>query len=83
MYFVYLVECSDKSLYCGYTTDIDSRIIEHNSSKKGAKYTRSRRPVKLVYVEKTITKAQALKRENQIKRLSRAHKVSLMETKEG
>lgn len=49
LWYVYIAECSDKSLYTGITTDIDRRISEHNNSNKGAKYTKSRQPVELVY----------------------------------
>ena len=65
---VYLVRCSDKSVYCGITNDISSRLAEHNSGK-GAKYTRSRRPVELVGVSPGMTKSEALKLEYKIKRL--------------
>ncbi|NMB70278.1 GIY-YIG nuclease family protein [candidate division WWE3 bacterium] len=79
-YFVYLVKCSDNSLYCGYTTDLDQRINEHNNSNKGAKYTKYRRPVKLVYSEKFNTLSEALKREYQIKNLTRDKKEQLIKT---
>jgi len=65
---VYLVRCSDNSLYCGISNDIKSRVIEHNSGK-GAKYTRSRRPVELVGISDEMTKSEALKLEYKIKRL--------------
>jgi len=76
--YVYIVECSDKSLYTGSTGNIGKRIREHNSSKAGAKYTRGRRPVKLVYVELCSTPSIALKRETEIKKLSRAQKLLLV-----
>jgi putative endonuclease len=76
MHFVYLVRCSDDSLYCGYTTNLKKRISIHNS-KNGAKYTRSRTPVKLIYFEEFKTKSSALKREYQIKQLSRREKQKL------
>ena len=67
-YFLYLVRCRDNSLYCGITTDLKRRIAEHNSfSKKAAKYTRGRYPVKLVYWEKFDTRADASVREAEIK----------------
>ena len=75
--YVYIVECSDKTLYTGSTGNIEKRIQEHNSSKAGAKYTRGRRPVKLVYVELCATPSIALKREAEIKKLSRARKLLL------
>ena len=74
IYYVYLVECRDKSLYCGITNDLEKRIEKHNNGT-GAKYTRSRRPVKLVYVEEYPTKSLALKREYQIKQMSREQKI--------
>ena len=75
-YFVYLVECTDTTLYCGYTVDVEKRLKAHNAGK-GSKYTRSRLPVKLVYVEKISTKSAALKREYAIKKMSRAQKKEL------
>ncbi len=75
--YVYIVECSDKTLYTGSTGDIEKRIREHNSSRGGAKYTRSRRPVRLVYVEACATLSIALRREAEIKKLSRAQKLLL------
>ena len=63
MHYVYMVRCADGTLYTGYTTDVTRRIKEHNHSKKGAKYTRSRRPVHLVYKECFDTKSKAMSRE--------------------
>lgn len=77
-YFVYLVKCSDNSYYCGYTTNLEKRVNDHNSSKKGAKYTKSRRPIKLVYFEQVKNKSEALKREDAIKKLSSKEKVKLL-----
>jgi putative endonuclease len=74
---VYILECSDKTLYTGITNNIEKRIQEHNNTSAGAKYTRGRRPVKLVYVEICSTTAIALKRELEIKKLSRAQKLLL------
>jgi len=74
LYFVYLVKCSDGTYYCGYTNKLKDRIKEHNFSKTGAKYTKSRRPVKLVYSEKLKSKSGAMKREAVIKKLSRKEK---------
>jgi putative endonuclease len=74
-YFVYIAECADGTYYTGYTLDIDTREKEHNGiGKVGAKYTRSRRPVKIVHSEKFQTKTDALKREIEIKKLSREEK---------
>ena len=78
---VYLVRCSDNSLYCGITNDLKSRIIEHNSGK-GAKYTRSRRPVELVGVGPEMTKGEALKLEYRIKRLPPEQKIFKLKRKE-
>jgi putative endonuclease len=77
-YHVYVVECSDGSLYTGYTTDVDRRVNEHNAGE-GAKYTRGRTPVELRHVETFEERGAALSREHAIKRLSRAAKVSLLD----
>lgn len=78
LYTVYIVRCKDKTLYTGYTNNLPKRIYDHNFSKTAAKYTRSRRPVKLVYSENFRTLSKALKREIVIKRLSRLDKLSLI-----
>lgn len=78
MWWVYIVECSDQSLYTGITTDIYRRIIEHNTSNKGAKYTRSKRPVSLIYKEQCENRSIASKREYEIKKLKRADKLLLV-----
>lgn len=75
-YFVYIVVCSDFTLYTGYTTDLEKRVATHNKGK-GAKYTRSRLPVSLVYDEEFDTKSEAMKREYQIKQLSRQEKIDV------
>lgn len=80
-YYVYIVMCSDHTLYTGYTNDIKKRIKTHNLGR-GAKYTRARLPVKLKYFETFETKSDALKREHQIKKLTRHQKFKLMEVKE-
>ncbi|MDH3325373.1 MAG: GIY-YIG nuclease family protein [Gammaproteobacteria bacterium] len=77
-WFVYMLRCADGSLYTGITTDLERRIIEHNSSVLGAKYTRGRRPVRLVYKEKLATRALASKKECFIKRLSKKQKELLV-----
>ncbi len=77
-YYVYIVECSDKTLYTGIATDLKRRLDEHNSSEKGAKYTRNRRPVKLMYKEKLQDRSSASKREYTIKKLTRVKKLSLI-----
>ena len=79
MYYVYIVQCADETLYTGTATDIKRRIEEHNSSEKGAKYTRARRPVTLVYSEVLPDKSSALKREYEIKKkMSRKEKLQLI-----
>jgi putative endonuclease len=78
---VYLVLCSDKSLYCGISNDLKSRVIEHNLGK-GAKYTRSRRPVDLVGISPEMTKSEALKLEYRIKQLPANKKISKLKGKE-
>jgi putative endonuclease len=77
MNYTYLVECADGSLYCGWTNDLEKRIESHNAGK-GAKYTKSRLPVKLVYYETFDTKEEAMSREWQIKQLPRSAKLKLI-----
>jgi len=77
-YFIYMLKCSDNTLYTGITTDIERRIEEHNSSPKGAKYTKLRRPVELVYSEESEDRSSASKREYAIKKLSRVKKLELI-----
>ncbi len=85
MFFIYILECSDKTLYTGYTNDLDKRLAEHNGVnvntgsvvKTGAKYTKARRPVILKYSECFETKSAAMKREIEIKKLSRIEKIKL------
>jgi len=81
-YFVYILKCNDDSLYVGCTNDLDRRIKEHNNSKKGAHYTKLRRPVKLFYKENFDTLTQARKREKEIKGWRREKKLDLIEFKE-
>ena len=69
-YYIYMVLCSDDTFYTGITTDLTRRIEEHNSSPKGAKYTKARRPVSLVYSEVHLDRSSASKRECQIKKMS-------------
>ena len=77
-WYVYIVQCSDDSLYTGISTDIARRILEHNNSKKGAKYTKTRRPVNLVYSEQHTDRSEASKREYYIKKLTRKDKLNLI-----
>jgi len=76
-YFVYIARCKDKTLYTGYTTDIKAREEKHNQGE-GAKYTRARRPVKIVYSEQFKTMSQAMKREAEIKSWPKTKKESLI-----
>lgn len=75
--FVYILKCSDNSLYTGYTNDLEHRLKMHNSGK-GAKYTRGRTPVKMVYFEELPDKSSALKREAAIKKLNKTNKLKLI-----
>lgn len=77
-YFVYILECSDKTLYTGYTNDIKKRILAHNNLKTGARYTKARRPVQLVYSQKFKTKSEALKKEIIIKKMMRSEKLKMI-----
>ena len=77
MNYVYILECAGGSLYTGWTTDLTGRVAAHNAGL-GAKYTRSRRPVRLVYWEELASKEEALSREWHIKRLTRAQKLALI-----
>ena len=80
MYYVYIVCCADDTLYTGIARDLERRIEEHNSSEKGAKYTRARRPVTLVYSEEYPDRSAASKREYEIKKkMSRAEKLRLID----
>ncbi|MBA3701029.1 MAG: GIY-YIG nuclease family protein [Planctomycetes bacterium] len=74
--FVYLLRCRDGSLYCGWTDDLERRVTTHNAGK-GARYTRSRKPVRLVWSEELADRSAALKRELAVKRLTRAQKLAL------
>jgi putative endonuclease len=76
-WFVYVVRCGDGSLYTGIATDVAARVSVHNDGR-GARYTRSRRPVTLVYVERKRSRSTALKRELAIKALGRAEKLALI-----
>jgi len=80
MYYVYIAQCADDTLYTGIATDLSRRIEEHNSSEKGAKYTRVRRPVSLVYSEEFPDRSLASKREYEIKKkMSRTQKLKLID----
>ena len=75
--YTYIVKCSDETLYTGWTNNLKKRLEAHNSGK-GAKYTKNRRPVELVYFEEYDTKQEAMKREYAIKRRSRQKKLALI-----
>lgn len=76
---VYMLRCADDTLYTGVTVDLARRLAEHNGDGGlGARYTRSRRPVELVYVEASASRSEAARREAAIKRLDRAHKLALL-----
>jgi len=75
---LYIVRCSDNSLYTGITTDLERRVLEHNTSNKGSKYTKTRRPVELVYNETYQDRSTSSKRESEIKKLSRGDKLKMI-----
>lgn len=77
MWYVYLLRCDDGSFYCGITTDLERRTEEHNRGR-GAKYTRSRTPVEVIYVEPAEDRSSALRREYAIKQMPRAEKEALV-----
>ncbi|MBR6475313.1 MAG: GIY-YIG nuclease family protein [Lachnospiraceae bacterium] len=78
--YTYILECSDGTLYCGWTNDLEKRLTAHNSGK-GAKYTKSRLPVKLVYYETFATPNEAMSREYSIKKMTRSEKIKLIKEK--
>ncbi len=78
MWYVYILKCADETYYTGITIDLKRRIDEHNDSRLGAKYTKGRRPVKLVYARKIKNRALAAKEELRIKKLSRPQKIKLI-----
>ena len=78
MYHLYILKCADGTLYTGITVDLERRIKEHNSSELGAKYTKSRRPVKIVYSKKFRNRSTASKEELRIKSLSRKEKLGMI-----
>ena len=80
--YVYMVECADQTLYTGWTTDVERRLKDHNAGR-GAKYTRERGPVQLVYVEELPDRRTAMQRELEIKRLRRVQKLRLIERESG
>jgi putative endonuclease len=81
MYYLYIIKCRDKTLYAGITTDLQRRIKEHNSGKLGAKYTRGRRPVRLVYSRIFKSRSAALVEECRVKKLAKKEKLKLVKNK--
>lgn len=77
-WFVYILTCADGTLYTGVTTDLDRRLLEHNESDKGAKYTRARRPSVLSYAEPFESRSEACVREAELKKLTREEKRALI-----
>jgi len=82
-HYVYMLECSDGTFYMGYSTEVARRVREHNESPKGAKYTRGRRPVALVYYVECASRSDALKHEHELRKKSRAEKEKLVNEFEG
>lgn len=80
MHYVYIVKCSDGTYYTGYTNDLEKRLFAHNAGK-GAKYTKNRIPVEVVYFEEYEDKSEAMKREYAIKQLTRGQKEKLIKSK--
>ncbi len=81
MWHIYILLCEDGSLYTGYSNDVEQRFSDHKNGK-GGHYTRSHKPVKLIYQETSETKSKALKRERQIKGWSREKKIEILKLKE-
>lgn len=81
MYFVYLLQCADKSIYTGITTDINRRFAEHQTGRAGAKYTRAKGAVKIVHTETFKNRSKASKREVEIKSWPRTKKLALIQSK--
>jgi len=77
MWHVYIIECKDEKLYTGITNNLNRRLSEHNSGN-GGRFTKFRRPVKLVYYQEVLNKSEALKKEIEIKKLARSEKLSLV-----
>ena len=83
MNYTYMVRCGDGTLYTGWTNCLEKRIRAHNEGKDGAKYTKAKRPVTLVYYEGYSTKEEAMRREYQIKHLKREEKLALLVLEDG
>jgi putative endonuclease len=78
MYHLYILKCADGTLYTGITTDLDRRVLEHNTSPRAAKYTRARRPVELVFSKKYRNRSTASKAEAKLKSLTREEKLQML-----
>ncbi len=78
MYYVYILKCKDHTFYTGITTNLERRVLEHNNSNKGAKYTKNRRPVSIVYFKTCGSRSEALREERKIKELNRNQKINLI-----
>ncbi len=81
VWYVYILQCADGTLYTGISTDVDRRLHDQNHSKKGAKYTMARRPVTLKYVIECLGRSEAAREEARIKKLSRVDKLSLIRSR--
>lgn len=82
MYYLYILKCNDESLYTWITTDLQRRIFEHNNLDVWAKYTKARRPCKLVYFEELLDRSLATKREIEVKKLTKQNKIKLIKSKQ-
>lgn len=80
-WLVYVLECADGTLYTGICTDMERRLKEHNESNKGARYTRSRRPVSVLHTEPHVSRSAASQREAEIKKLPRVKKLQLINSR--
>jgi putative endonuclease len=83
MYYLYILQCKDGTLYAGITTDLQRRLAEHNGAKLGAKYTAARRPVKVVYFRKFKNRSTASREEARIKKLKKVQKLELIKKGSG
>jgi len=81
-WFVYIVECADGTLYTGITTDLQRRLLEHNYGSRSAKYTRSRRPVRMLWNIEVENRSEASKKEARIKKMTRAKKLDMINEKD-
>lgn len=82
MWYTYMLRCADNSLYTGITTDIERRIKEHNTSEKGARYTRTRRPVEMIFFSEWKNRSQASKEETRIKKMTKKEKEEFLKSEQ-